>query len=116
MESAVFGSEFVAARIGVDLVDGLRYKCRMMGIPVEGKVNMFIDNGSVVTNSTLPESQCKKKHNAIAYHRIREAIAGGWLQVCHIAGTNNLADFLTKCTPAPTLHFLVGHIFWKKPK
>ena len=30
METSTFGSEFVAARIAVEMVEGLRYKLRMM--------------------------------------------------------------------------------------
>jgi hypothetical protein len=52
------------------MIEGLRYKLHMMGIPIDGPASVFCDNNSVV-----PESQLKKKHNAIAYHRTREACA-----------------------------------------
>jgi hypothetical protein len=38
----------------------------------------------------------KKKHNAIAYHRVRESIAAGIIRFFHIPSTKNLADILTK--------------------
>jgi hypothetical protein len=53
----------------------MRYKLRMMGIPLEGPTSAFCDNEAFVTNSTVPESTLKWKHNAIAYHRVREAAA-----------------------------------------
>ncbi len=62
-------------RICVDMIEALRYKLRMFGIPVDGPANVFCDNNSVVINVTIPTSPLKKKHNAIAYHRVREAIA-----------------------------------------
>ena len=34
---------------------------------------------AVVTNITLPSSSLKKKHNAIPYHQVREAITAGIL-------------------------------------
>ena len=74
---STFGSEFVAMRIAVELIESLRYKLRMFGIPLEGAANIFCDNQSVVTSSTVPESTLKKKHNSIAYHRVREAVAAG---------------------------------------
>jgi hypothetical protein len=77
VETSSFGSEFVAARIAVELIEGLRYKLRMFGIPIEGPTNVFCDNQSVVTNATIPESTLKRKHNSIAYHRVREAAAAG---------------------------------------
>ena len=55
------------------MVEGLRYKPRMMGVQVDGPTNDFCDNAAVVMNTTKPESTLKKKHNAIAYHRVLEA-------------------------------------------
>ena len=113
VETAVFGSEYIAGKIGVDLVDGLLYKLEMFGIPLEEKVNMFIDNESMFKNSTIPESVNKKRHTSISYHRLREAVAANWLRIAHVPGNKNLADFLTKCVPANALHTVCGHIFWK---
>jgi hypothetical protein len=75
VETSTFGSKFVAMRIAVELVEGLRYKLRMMGVPIDGPTSLFCDNEAVVTNTTAPESTLKRKHNAIAYHRTREAQA-----------------------------------------
>jgi hypothetical protein len=44
----------------------------MFGVPIEGPTNVYCDNEAVVSNTTRPESTLKKKHNAIAYHRVRE--------------------------------------------
>ena len=64
VESSTFGSEFVAMRIMVEMLESLRYKLRMFGIPIDGPSNVFCDNKSMVTNSTVPTSTLKKKHNA----------------------------------------------------
>ena len=58
-----------------DYVRGLRYKLRMMGIPVEEPTYIFGDNQSVLANTSAPESTLKKKSNAIAYHFVREGCA-----------------------------------------
>ena len=57
---------------------------------------LLIDNKSVVINSTMPSSTLKKKHNAIAYQKVREAVAAGFVQVAHIPTKVNRADILTK--------------------
>jgi len=62
-------------RVGLELVEALRYKLRMFGVPIDGPASVFCDNGSVVNNTTLPELTLAKKHNAICYHRVREAVA-----------------------------------------
>jgi hypothetical protein len=75
IETSTFGSEFVALRIAVEMNEALRYKIRMMGIPLMGPTIGFCDNKSVVTNSSIPQSTLNKKHNSIAYHKVRESVA-----------------------------------------
>ena len=86
----------------MELIIEFRYKLRMMGIPIEGPSHVMCDNKSVVLTSTLPSSTLKKKHNAIAYHRVREAVAAKIMNVRHIDGKDNIADILTKATDGPT--------------
>ncbi len=73
-----------------------RYKLRMLGIKVDRPAVLLIDNQSVIANTTLPSSTLKKKHNSIAYHRMREAVAAGIIKVGYIKSSTNLADILTK--------------------
>jgi hypothetical protein len=94
------------------MVEGLRYKLRMMGVQVDGPTNVFCDNESVVKNSTKPESTLKKKHKAIAYHRVREAQAAGIVRIAKGDGETNLADVLTKCLPGPQLRELCSRVLW----
>ena len=94
------------------MIEGLRYKLRMMGIQVDGPTNVFCDNESVVKNSPRPESTLKKKHNAIAYHRVREAQVVGIVRIAKEDGETNLADILTKRLPGPRLRQLCSHVLW----
>jgi len=66
VESSAYGSEFVALRIATELVEALRYKLRMFGVPLDGSTTGFCDNQSVVVNDTIPSSTLKKKHNSVA--------------------------------------------------
>ena len=59
VEGAVFGSEFVALKQGVETLRGIRYKLRMMGVPVDGPTYIYGDNMSVVNNTSKPESTLK---------------------------------------------------------
>ena len=56
----------------------------------------FCDNSGVVKNTSIPESTLTKKHNAINYHAIREAVAAGIIRVGKENGSTNLADIYTK--------------------
>jgi len=112
VESSTFGSEFVAMRIMVELLESMRYKLIMMGVPIDGPANVFCDNQSVVTNSTVPTSTLKKKHNSIAYHHVREAVAAGVLQIAKVQSAENLADLLTKSLSGTMLKQLIQKILW----
>ena len=112
VETSSFGSEFVALRIATELNEALRYKLRTFGIPINGPSEILCDNRSVVINSSVPTSVLNKRHNAICYHRVREAQAAGIIRVGWIEGKNNLADLFTKTTmPKHVRHFLVQSIF-----
>ena len=112
VETSTFGSEFVAARIAVELIESLRYKLRMFGVPLVGPANMFCDNNGVVVNCTTPESTLKKKHNAIAYHKVREAVAQGTIRIAKEDFKTNLADILTKPLSGPRMKELLYHILY----
>ncbi len=110
VETSTFGSEFVAMKIATELIESLRYKLRMMGVPINGPANVFCDNDAIVTNSTIPTSTLKQKHNAIAYHKVREAVAPGTIRIAKEHTDSNLADCLTKPLPATKRKLLLKSI------
>jgi hypothetical protein len=110
IETSVFGAEFVAMKHGIETLRGLRYKVRMMGIPLTGPSYIYGDNKSQVTNSSRPESTLKKKCNSICYHAIRESVAMGESLITHIKTDDNLSDFLTKTTSGAKRRKLVSGV------
>ena len=112
VESSSFGSEFVALRIAMEILVSLRYKLRMFGVPIEGPCNVFCDNSRVVKNTSIPELTLMKKHNAINYHAIREAVAAGIIRVGKEDGLTNLADIFTKVLTADRRKALLEHILY----
>jgi Reverse transcriptase (RNA-dependent DNA polymerase) len=99
VETSTFGSEFQAMKNAVELIEALRYKLRMFGVPLDGPTNVFCDNEAVYKNTSLPESTLKKKHHAIAYHRCREAVAAETVRVAKEGTQTNLSDLFTKLLP-----------------
>ena len=96
IETSVFGAEFVALKNGMESLRGLRYKIRMMGIPLENPSYILGDNMSVIKNTQTPESTLKKKSNSICYHFCRESVAMGESLTAHVPTNDNLADLATK--------------------
>jgi hypothetical protein len=112
IETSTFGSEFIAMKTAIEQVEGLRYKLRMMGVPLPDPCNVFCDNHSVFDNSTKPESVCNKKHNSIAYHRTREAQAAETVRLAWESGDTNVADLFTKLLPGPRLQTLSSMVLY----
>ena len=97
IETSSFGSEFMAMKHGTEYVRGLRYKLRMMGIPVDLPTFVYADNKSVIVNSSVPESTLKKKSNIIAYNFVREGCAADEWRITYINTNDNPSDMMTKC-------------------
>ena len=111
VEAVSFGSEFVALHICKDLIVALRYKLRMFGVRLEGPAYVFCDNRGVVKNVSIPESVLNKKHNAINYHTVREAVAADILRIGKEDGETNLADLLTKVITGQKRWDICYHLF-----
>jgi hypothetical protein len=113
IETSVFGAEFVAMKHGIEKLQGLCYKLRMMGIPLTGPSFIYADDESQVTNSTIPESTLRKKCNSICYHAVRESVAMGESLITHIDSEDILSDVMTKVTHHGKHHQLVGNILYE---
>jgi hypothetical protein len=97
IETSVFGAEFVM-RTG-KVCRALRYKLRMMGIPIEEPTYCYGDNMSVINNTQRPGSILGKKSNSICYHFCREVVAMGEAMTSHVRSEDNPADICTKLIP-----------------
>ena len=113
VETSTYGSEIVSDRIAVEQIISLRYTLRMLGVHVEKKSMMLGDNMSVIVNTTVPSSVIRKKHQSCNYHKVREAIAGGFIIFGHINSEENLADILTKPLNVTNFHGLLEHYLFR---
>ena len=96
VETATYGSEFIAAKLAVEQIMAMRLTLRYLGVEIKGSTRLFGDNGSVVTSASVPDSPLRKRHQSLAYHYTREAIAAGAVDFRHIPGHLNPADILSK--------------------
>ena len=97
-------------KIAVEMIEGLRYKLRMFGVPIDGAANVYCDNEAVYKNTSVPESVLKKKHHSIAYHKCREAVAAKIIRVAKQGTQKNLADLFTKVLTVARRAFLLERI------
>ena len=114
VETATYGSEFVAARTAVDQIIDIRTTLRYLGVPIRDMSYMFGDNRSVVTSSTIPNSTISKRHHLASYHRVREAIAAKFISFHWKDGKSNPADILSKHWEFATVWPMLKPIlFWR---
>ena len=87
------------AETSIELLDGLVFKLRMMGVPISGPARIFCDNDAVVRSSSFPEIVLKRKTSSIAFHIIREAVAAERILIYYEQSSSNIADLFTKLLP-----------------
>jgi hypothetical protein len=71
VETATYGSEYVAARTCVEQVMDLGLTLRYLGVPIREKsYYMFGDNKTLVESSIRPYAKLHKRHMALSFHRV----------------------------------------------
>ena len=116
VEASTYGSEFVAMRILVEILIGLRYKLRMFGIPLDGPCNVFCDNDAVAKTTMRAETTLKKKNLSIAYHKSREVVACGIMLVFYERSGSNLSDLFTKVLASLDRKRIMSYICGKQQR
>jgi hypothetical protein len=96
VETPTYGSQLVVSRITTELILEVRLILRSLGVTLDAPALMLGDNMSVVLNTRFPSSVLKKKHNAIVYHRVREAIAARIMRFAYIKSEETVIDVLEK--------------------
>jgi hypothetical protein len=116
VETSNYGSELVDSRIATELILEVRYMLRLLGVALDGPELMLGDNMSVVVNTTVPSSVLKKKHGAIVYHWVREAIAARIMKFSFIISEENVGDqgsiFQLVIRKFLTIWFLMSNMTW----
>ena len=107
VETATYGSEFVAAKTATEQIMDIRQTLRYLGAPIATKSFLFGDNRSVVTSASLPHSTLTKRHNILAFHRVRDAIATRLMAFYWIQSASNLSDMISKHWDHPIVYPMI---------
>jgi hypothetical protein len=106
----------VASKVAMELILEIRYMLRSLGVALDGSALMLGDNMSVVLNTKVLSSVLKKKHNAIAYHRVREAIVASIMRFAYIKSEENVSDVLTKRLSNEKFDYLMKRWLFRVPE
>jgi hypothetical protein len=97
-------------RSAVEEAISIRYMLRCLGVPVTVPTNLYGDNFGVIQSAEIPDSELKKKHIAILYHYVREAIAVRIVNAIWIRSAKNFADICTKALGKTIFHDLATEL------
>ena len=98
--TSTYCAEFIAMRSAVEEAISIRYMLRCLGVPVTRPTDLFGDNFGVIQSAEIPEGELKKKHIAISYHYVREAIAARIVNALHAHWCRSYENFADICTKA----------------
>ena len=90
----------LSLQVAVDKTISILQTLRSIGVPVILPIRILGDNKAVIDSSTIAGSTLKKRWISIAYHCCRSSVAAGMIEIYHIDGKENPADFLTKSLPS----------------
>ena len=113
VETSTYGAEFNAMRTATEEIMAHRYILRSLGVPVSRPTILYGDNMGVIQNATMPLAQCKKKHNALSFHRVREAAAHHITDPRKIDTNDNYADIFTKAIASTVFIGHVHELMWR---
>jgi hypothetical protein len=101
VETATFGSEYVAARTSSEQIIDLRCTFRYLEYLLPTLLLCLVTTNQLSTAS-MPFSKLNKRHNALS-HKTRSCIAANILRFIHTPGIFNPADILSKHWDAPSV-------------
>jgi hypothetical protein len=96
VETATFGSEFIAARATIDQIVYIRMTLHYLGVPIREKSYIFGDNKTIINALSTPHAKLHKRHNALSVHCVQKAVASKYVTIFHLPGKYNPDDILSK--------------------
>ncbi len=97
-------AEFVAASLCGQEVIYLRALLQGLGHKQLEPTPVYEDNAACILMSKNPSNPQQSRHIDLRRHFLREMVRDKVLRLVKCAGTQNVADALTKSLPAQTLH------------
>ncbi|CAJ1948049.1 unnamed protein product [Cylindrotheca closterium] len=94
--SSTYCSEFIAMRAATEEAISIRYMLCSLGVPVEEPTNLLGDNLGVIQSAAMKDADLKKKHVAISYHCVREAVAAQIIKPIWCKTDENWSDICTE--------------------
>ena len=97
-------AEFVAASQAGKEILYLRALLKGFACPQQKPTELWEDNASCILMSENPTNRERSRHVDVRVHFLRDMVRDGSVKFIKCAGTQNVADALTKSLPKPAFH------------
>ena len=97
-------AQFVAASQAGQEVLYLRALLKGFAYLQHGPTEIWEDNASCILMSENPTNRERSRHVDVRVHFLRDMVRDGSVKLIKCAGTQNVADALTKSLPRPAFH------------
>jgi hypothetical protein len=86
VKTATFGSELITVRTTINQIVNLQMTLHCLGVPIR----------AIIDASSTPHAKLHKRHNALSFHHVREAVTSKYVMIFHLPGEYNPANILSK--------------------
>ena len=113
VSSSTFEAELAGLRTVAEVNRAIRIGMRAHGMKLKGATRVMCDNQAAVQQATKHDALLKKRHTAISWHRVREAVRRGEMGISFVPSAWMLADLLTKPTGGVIFNRLVAMLMYR---
>ena len=110
IETSVFGAEFLAMKHGMETHQGLRYKLRMLVVPISGPSYIYGGNMSAIHNTRHSESTLREIITRFVSMLLGRVFRWGGSLTTHIPTKYNPLDLMRKFLAGQKRQNHVGNI------
>ena len=93
-----YSADFWEGQVATEESISMNYMLRSLSIPVKVPLPIFEYNLEMIISSTNPDSDLKKKHVAILYHKLWKSAAAGIFIPIKVCTTVNRSKIMAKST------------------
>ena len=96
VQTAIYGTEFLAARKCLEQVVELRNYLRYLGVPINSISYVIGDNKSMIDSAIFSFLKLHKRHHILSYHYVRSILVAKFVNLSHLSSENNATDIVSK--------------------
>ena len=100
-------SELMALDKGATIGQFVKWLCEVVGNPLQGPIDIFVDNQSTIDITTNPVHQSRNLHIHARYFYVKDLVLASLYKIWHLESAEQLADILVSFKSLETFQRLL---------